>query len=546
MSFASLMNAAGLVPPAVPAAPWGAGGSPPMPTSVTPGFTDNFPVLTEEVGYPPSPLAASGGGGSKQGSNGRGTSMGPMVTRALQDALGWKIKPGDSAGFMGALNQSFQLSLVEGHVASKWTPRSYAVQSDLSGGITGAQASVYTLAKTLVDQALPLINGLYALDPAADQEYVTALKQLATDQLTSLCQEIGYLGGPRVMRVHQYFQMLMGGRVDLNLAGPPPIAQIVPPPPPPPPPNLLTPPPYTGRRTPSALLPNFFTNPDTIYGTLGNLRDVLGLQQLGPGAVNYINTVDDETNVTNFRIVVDYVNSLWYGWANNIQFFITTLTPFLGTQLVIISRQLGVISEAVNEVRFVLNSVFIGPSERQTIVLNLGSLVALGPPLGPPALTPFFGQFANVPPIYLEDLLSWTQGFVADEAPGIIQSGGKVGLGEEFCAMIWQLSLQIWGTLYFAQTGGVPVGLTTLRVATSMQKLAGTLYPTVHARLPSRPDLPTAAALTGSGRRRSHGKHERLPRPLRPRRRIATAGEQQPVGRSHGESAARRCVDQAD
>ena len=124
---------------------------------------------------------------------------------------------------MGALNQSFQLSLVEGHVASKWTPRSYAVQSDLSGGITGAQASVYTLAKTLVDQALPLINGLYALDPAADQEYVTALKQLATDQLTSLCQEIGYLGGPRVMRVHQYFQMLMGGHVDLNLAGPPPI-----------------------------------------------------------------------------------------------------------------------------------------------------------------------------------------------------------------------------------------------------------------------------------------------------------------------------------
>ena len=211
MSFASLMNAAGLVPPAVPAAPWGAGGSPPMPTSVTPGFTDNFPVLTEEVGYPPSPLAASGGGGSKQGSNGRGTSMGPMVTRALQDALGWKIKPGDSAGFMGALNQSFQLSLVEGHVASKWTPRSYAVQSDLSGGITGAQASVYTMAKTLVDQMLPLINGLYALDPAADQEYVTALKQLATDQLTNLCQEIGYLGGPRVMRVHQYFQMLMGG-----------------------------------------------------------------------------------------------------------------------------------------------------------------------------------------------------------------------------------------------------------------------------------------------------------------------------------------------
>ena len=113
--------------------------------------------------------------------------------------------------------------------------------------------------------------------------------------------------------------------------------------------------------------------------------------------------------------------------------------------------------------------MFIGPSERQTIVLNLGSLVALGPPLGPPALTPFFGQFANVPPIYLEDLLSWTQGFVADEAPGIIQSGGKVGLGEEFCAMIWQLSPAVGEPCISRKPGVCQMGLTTLRVAASMQ-----------------------------------------------------------------------------
>jgi hypothetical protein len=486
--FQNAMNAAGLAPPAVPAAPWGPGlGAPPMPNNVVvppPGFMDNFPVLTEEVGYPPSPLAGSGGGGSKQGSNGRGSSLGPMVARALQDVLGWKIKPGDSAGFVGALNQSFQLSLVEGHVASKWTPRSYAVQSDLQGGLSGAQASVYAMARTLVERILPLIDGLYALDPAADQEYVTALKELARNQLTNLCQEIGYLGGPRVMRVHQYLQMLMGGRVDFIAAGGP--IQIVPPPPPPPPPNLLTPPPYTAMpgspiTTPAPVLPNFYTNPDTIYGTLGDLRDVLGLQQLGPGAVNYINTIDDETNVTNFRIIVDYVNSVWTSWSNNIQFFVTTATPFLGTQLVTISRQLGVISEAVNEVRFVLDSVFVGPAERQTLSLALATLV---PPLGPALLQPafvatigpLFQQFANVPPIYLEDLLAWTQGFVAEEAPGIIQSGGRFGLGEEFCAMIWQLALQAWGALYFAQTGGVPIGFSTLRVATSMQKLAGALY----------------------------------------------------------------------
>src|SRR5277367_54291 len=177
--------------------------TPPPPTGFGGGPTPAYPVLTEEVGYPPSPLANTGTPSARPGGGGRGSSLGPTVTRALQDVLGWKIKSDDPKGFMGALNQSFQLQVVEGTVVSKWTPRSYAVQTDLNGGITGAQASIYTMAKTLLDQALPLLDGLYALDPAADAEYVAALKDLATSQLSNLTAEIGYLGGPRVMRVHQ-------------------------------------------------------------------------------------------------------------------------------------------------------------------------------------------------------------------------------------------------------------------------------------------------------------------------------------------------------
>jgi len=446
-------------------APWGPAGAPAWPTGVgapgSGGFTPAYPILTEEVGYAPSPLSGGGPGGLKSPAGGS-SPLGMKVTRALQDVLGWKIKPGDAIGFRGALNQSFQISLTEGHAASKWTPRSYAVQSDLSGGITGAQASVYTMAKTLLDQMLPLVDGLYALDPAADQEYVQALKQLAASQLTNLGQEIGYLGGPRVMRVHQYFQMLLGGTVNLIMpptGSPPSSASValvptgaVPPPP-------YTPPPYP----PGPPLAGFYTNPDQVLGTLGDLRDLLGLRQTAGAGVltTYINTVDDETNVTNFRIIVDYANSLWNAWSNSIQFFITTATPFLGTQLVIISRQLGVISEIVDEVRFVLDSVFIGPQERQTALLNLA---ALG------------GQFSNLPPIFLEDLLSWTQAFVTDEAPAVIQSGGKFGLGEDFCAMIWQLSQQIYGAFQYAYTVGTPPGINTVRVLTSMQKLAGEIY----------------------------------------------------------------------
>jgi len=60
-------------------------------------------------------------------------------------------------------------------------------------------------------------------------------------------------------------------------------------------------------------------------------------------------------------------------WISNGQFFVfgpPSQPAFYGTQLVLISRQFSVILETVNEVRFALDSVFIGPSERQTLLLN--------------------------------------------------------------------------------------------------------------------------------------------------------------------------------
>lgn len=473
----------GGAPPSPPApAPWTGGTfNPPAPpgttTGVGSGFTPAYPVLTEEIAYQPSPLANSGLSGSRPASQKNVSALGPTVTRALQDVLGWKIKPNDAQGFLGALNQAFHLKTVEGTVVSTWKPRAFVVQSDVGGGVAGAQASIYTMATTLLGQILPLIDGLYALDPAADQEYVDALKQLATSQFTNLANEIGYLGGPRVMRVHQYFQMLLGGTANLNMVGTPSVSLGAPPPtpyvpntstlinPPPPAPTPGFPPPATPSTT-------YYTDPERVLGTLGDLRDLLGLHQTTvPGRYrSYINTIEDEQNVTNFRIAVDYANSLWNGWSNSIQFFVNTSagTPFLGTQLVIVSRQLGVISETVDEVRFVLDSVFVGPAERQTVLLNFAAL--------PPAITPTPNPFTNVPPIYLEDLLVWMQSFVTEEAPGVIQSGGRFGLGEDFCAMIWQLSLHAYGLYLFAYSTTTLAGLNTNRVQTSMQKLAAQLY----------------------------------------------------------------------
>ena len=286
--------------PALPGPP----PAPIVPAGIFPGGgpTPAFPILTEELGYPPSPSA---GGATMRAGAGRNGGLGQTVNKAIQDVLGWKLKPGDPTGFIGALNQSFQLKTVEGAVVSTWTPRSYVVQSDLSGGITGAQASIYRMAKTLVDQTLPLIDGLYPLDPAANLEDVAAVKDLVTSQLTNLCAEIGYLGGPRVIRVQQYLSLLLGVTPQVSyaagLSNPAvglPIAQT---PDPTSPLGMV----FTGwsgfpfavpAQLPAA---DYWTDADSVLGSLGDLRDLLGLfsQQYtfaGASTPFYINSIADE------------------------------------------------------------------------------------------------------------------------------------------------------------------------------------------------------------------------------------------------------------
>lgn len=338
-----------------------------------------YPILTEEVGYPPSPVSAPGGTGGGTGS-GSTAPLGQLVNKAVSEVLGWKFKPGDSKGFIGALNQSFTLTEVEGHVESKWTPRTYAVQTDLSGGITGAQASIYARGKEALEQSLPLLDGLYTLDPEADAEDVTALKAVVKSQFTELVNELGFLSGPRIARVNQYFSLLL---VD---SGAPPFPAL-----------------------PSV-------DPDKINGTLGNLRDVLGLNF---DTQDFVNSVDDEQNLSNFRILADYVTSLAQSWINNLPFLgLNSAKPFFGTQLILLSRQLQVVAESVDEVRFTLDSVFIGPAERQTIKVNYaGGLKA----------------------IFLEDLLSWISNFSTEEGPRLIQDGGKFGVQNTFTPVVREL-----------------------------------------------------------------------------------------------------------
>jgi len=372
----------------------------------------SYPILTEEIGYRPSPVGISTGGVGMPGSSGGG--LGQVAARAVSEVLGWKPSSSDPRGFVGALTQAFTLTDVEGHVEATWTPRTYAVQTDLGGGITGAQASLYTRAKTVLDNTLPLLEGLYPLDPEADPEYVKALREMARSQMTEIVKEFGVVGLPSILRIDTYFGILLGQNP----------AQI--------PPGAVQ------------------FDPDVIGGTLGELRDMYGISFVGN---KFNNSVEDEQDITNFRVISDYMTSLMQSWIANRSFFrLGASTPaFFGTQLVLISRQFTVIAETVNEVRFALDSVFIGPNERQALLLEFAD----------PAFAPMF----------LEDVLTEVEKFAGDEGPRLLRDGGKISVTNNILPVVQSLQNMVEQAHAPLNLGDLPDGFRTSRVRNSLDDL---------------------------------------------------------------------------
>jgi hypothetical protein len=349
----------------------GTGGGSPTPV---PELND-FPFLTEEVDLADRGAAAlpSGGVGA----------VGQTVERALREVLGWRPRASDPKGFQAALLQAFTVEEVAGHTEVRWNPRSYAVeiQADL-GTITGAQASLYTRAKGALDQIKPLLEGLTPLRVDYDPENVDAIRAIVRSHLNELVTELGVEGGPRVQRVDQLFAFLLGETAfdDLGL----------------------------------------LRDPDKVGGSLGILRDRFGLQR------QRINTIDEEQAFTNFLVLVDHVVSLAESWDAQREFFVrgsTRVEPFLGTQLVLVSRDLEVVAESVHEVEFAMNSVFLGPSERQTLELRF-------PPGSASSTLQRKGLVAaeGSPPMFVSELLAWVERFATEEGRQLIDEGGKQGV----------------------------------------------------------------------------------------------------------------------
>ena len=377
-----------------------------------------YPILTEQVSFPSSMGAPAMGSAAPAG-----MALGQSAVKAVTDVLGWKVNPADPKGFIGALTQAFTLAEIEGHVEATWNPRTYAVQTDLGGGITGAQASLYTRSKDALDQSLPLLDGLYPLDPDADPEYVKALREMARSQMNEIVKELGAVGGPSVLRVNTYFGILLGTPQPISFQ--PPLTVPV-------------------------------VDPDQIQGTLGTLRDTYGIYfQKNLRNNPFSNSIEDEQDITNFRVISDYMTSLLQSWISNGQFFILGVPSqpaFFETQLVLISRQFSVIAETVNEVRFALDSVFIGPSERQTLLLQ-------------------FRNPGKFPAIFLEELLQQIGDFFNVEATGLLQYGGRISVTNNILPVVSSFLGMVTEAKRPANLRSLPDGYRTVRVQRALDDL---------------------------------------------------------------------------
>jgi hypothetical protein len=397
-----------------------------------------YPILTEQVSFPTpaAPLAAPTPGTAP---------LGQVVDHALREVLGWRPKARDVKGFLTALTQSFDCRDVEGHVVCTWTPRTYAalVQDDL-GAVTGAQASIYARAQVALDQSLPLLDGLYPLTPDILPEDIESIKAIIRSELIQLVNELKIVGGPRVQRVDELFGLLLG---------------------------------------PDASNPDRSTDPEQVGGQLRVLRQRLGLER------SRVNTIDDEQNLTNFLILVDYVNTLDTSWLNERKFFTRATNngePFLGTQLVLIARSLTAVAEGVQDVYFTMDSVFIGPAERQTIELlypstpSIEMLPVPGDPDAPNQTAYQFSFPANTPSLFVSELLDWVARASSEEGPALLRDAGKDGV-IAFFPTIDKLRKLVRGALIVPdglqnpQTQPLPAGYSSGRVQRALQELADQL-----------------------------------------------------------------------
>lgn len=360
----------------------------------------------------------------------QGGNLQQIVDHALSQVL-CRTPKNDAKAFLSSLSKAFTPEENNGRTRYNWTPCSYnTTQTELGGSISGAQASLYHRAKAALNEMLPLLERLHPLNSSADTQNTEAVRSIVRTEIIELVNELGTQGGPRVQRVDSLFQLLIG--------------------------EITADDPY-----------------EIVGGQLRELADIFGLTRA------HVNTVEEEQNYSNYLIIRDYLVSLRGSWRTYIEN--SGAGAFVGSQLVLLSQALSVVSESVQEVYRIMDLVFLGASERQSVWIDFtktqvklsnNEFLAAGTfPLPDGKL--YKNGLQLTPAMTIESLLSWAMRFATQEGPMLARSGGKIGIAQSLKGTADRLMILVQAASF------VPVQNTAYRragVTRSLKDLAFQLY----------------------------------------------------------------------
>jgi len=287
-------------------------------------YKDAYPTWVEVVTPGPNPAHR---GRAKAGSS----------TTSISDVLGWRVDIKNADGIKRALAEAFPIKVVNGKNCVEVKKGGFRSQAAQAGtfAVTGAQKSLYERVRTVVEQIKPLLASIRPLTSSPDQEDIDAVKSLIGPELDELVEQLGTEGGPPIARIDHLLHLLIGYEHDEGWW--------------------------------SKFLAKFHKKSNDSKGHIYDLGSALGITD------DNVNTIQEEMTLTEFTTILNYTDMIVMTWnANRDAFSYKPDQAFLGTQAVQIERTLTCVSESVNEVTFALDSVFIGPAERATIIVPKG------------------------------------------------------------------------------------------------------------------------------------------------------------------------------